>query len=462
LNDMTDGRTAETCNVYNMIKMSRTLFSVEPDIRYADFHERALFNHILASQDPKDGRVCYMVPVGRGVQHEYQDKFEDFTCCVGTGMESHALHGYGIYYESVDKLWVSLYAPSIANWKAAGVQVEMSTDFPQGESASLTIASGTSKKFTLALRRPYWAGPGFLVKVNGQPVKNLPPADSFVEITRTWKKGDNVALVLPKTLRTEPLPDNPQRFAVMWGPLVLAGDLGAAVDAKKAEEGNLVARTAPVLVAAAQPVDKWLKPVAGKPGTFRTTGVGLASDIDFVPFYQLPRRRYAIYWDMFTPQEWQKKSEAYAVERQKQQKLEAATVAFAQPGQMQTERDFNEQGEDSSPVQLEGRYGRRGTKWFSFDLPVDPTHPMGLVVTFSNDARRNASFHILAEGKKIGEQTVERRSPEKDVRFFDVEYPIPAEALQNKQKITVRFEAHSENEIPGVFGIRVVRADAPR
>src|SRR5579863_5718626 len=122
LSTMVDGRTAETCNVYNMIKMARTLFSVRPDIRYADYQERALFNHILASQDTDDGRVSYMVPVGRGVQHEYQDKFEDFTCCVGTGMESHALHGYGLYYESHDKLWVSLYAPTRANWATEGVQ----------------------------------------------------------------------------------------------------------------------------------------------------------------------------------------------------------------------------------------------------------------------------------------------------------------------------------------------------
>ena len=116
LNDMVDGRTAETCNVYNMLKMTRTLFSVDPDIRYADFHERALFNHILASQDPKDGTVTYMLPVGRGVQHEYQRMFEDFTCCVGTGMESHALHGAGIYYyKGSDEFWIGLYAPSIAN-----------------------------------------------------------------------------------------------------------------------------------------------------------------------------------------------------------------------------------------------------------------------------------------------------------------------------------------------------------
>ncbi len=464
LNNMIDGRTAETCDVYNMIKMSRTLFSVDPEIRYADFHERALFNHILASQDPEDGRVCYMVPVGRGVQHEYQDKFEDFTCCVGSGMESHALHGYGIYYESADKLWVSLYVPTHANWEAEGVQVEMSTDFPMGETASLKVTPKSAKKFTLALRRPYWAGAGFSVKVNGHALKDLSKADSYIEITRTWKRGDTVELVLPKTLRKESLPDNPERFALMWGPLVLAGDLGPErqEQERRARRNAAGEDSAPVLVAAAEPVEDFLKPVAGKPGTFVTSGVGLTTEITFVPFYQLPRRRYAIYWDMFTPEEWKKKSEAFAAEEKKQKKLEAATVAFAQPGQMQTERDFNQQGDDSAPVQLMERYGRRGTKWFSFDLPVDAGHPMGLVVTFSNDARRKGSFDILVDGKKVGEQATERRSPEQDVRFFDVEYAIPSELVEGKQKVTVRFEASPGSDIPGVFGIRTIRANVAR
>jgi DUF1680 family protein len=464
LNSMVDGRTAETCDVYNMIKMARELFSIHPEISYADFHERALFNHILASQDPADGRVCYMVPVGRGVQHEYQDKFEDFTCCVGTGMESHALHGYGIYYESGDKLWVNLYVSTSANWEAAGVKLEMNTDFPMGQSASLKLALKSPRRFTLALRRPYWAGTGFSVKVNGEAVKDVPKAGSYVELARTWKAGDTVELVLPKTLRAEPLPDNPNRFAVLWGPLVLAGDLGAE---RQGESGDIrpenLGPFAPVLVAAAaQPAENWLKPVAGKPGTFLTSSVGLQKDITFVPFYQLPRREYAIYWDMFTPQEWQKKSEAYAAEQEKRKKLEAATVAFAQPGQMQAERDFNQQGEESLPVQFEDHYGRRGTKWFSFDLPVDNTHPMILIATYSNGARRKSTFTILVDGKKVGEQTAERLSPEEDLRFFDVEYAIPAELVQGKEKVTVRFETPSGGEIPGVFGIRMVRGDAAR
>src|SRR5207244_10178425 len=99
---------------------SRELFSIDPEIRYVDFHERALFNHILASQDPDDGRVCYMVPVGRGVQHEYQDKLKDFTCCVGTGMESSELHGYCLYYGCKAKLCVGLLMPSHARWDTGG------------------------------------------------------------------------------------------------------------------------------------------------------------------------------------------------------------------------------------------------------------------------------------------------------------------------------------------------------
>ena len=246
LSDMIDGRTCETCNVYNMLKLTRLLFALQPDAHYADYHERALFNHILASIDPEDGRVCYMVPVGRGVQHEYQDMFQSFTCDVGTGMESHALHGDGIYYENGDTLWVNLYAPSTAQWAAAGARLAMDTGFPEGETAKLLWTLKAPKEFTLALRRPYWAGDGFAIRLNGEPVRlegqatagdSQPPrgrrqygypyrVSSYVELKRIWRTGDTVEISLPKSFGVEPLPDNPRRASVVWGPLVLAGDLG--------------------------------------------------------------------------------------------------------------------------------------------------------------------------------------------------------------------------------------------
>jgi DUF1680 family protein len=467
LNDMVDGRTAETCNVYNMLKLTRALFSVEPDIRYAAFHERALLNHILGSVDPEDGRVCYMVPVGRSVQHEYQDKFRSFTCCVGTGMESHALHAYGAYYESGDKLWVNLYVPSSADWKSAGVKLEMATDLPEGQSASLKLTLESPRPFTLALRRPYWAGDGFTVKLNGAVVKSLPAAGSYVELERTWKSGDTVLLSLPKRLRVEPLPDNPKRVAVMWGPLVLAGDLGPEHERRRSGEETSVSEPeafappspARPLILDRQPVEAWLKPVAGEPGTFRTEGAGLEEAISFKPFYRLPRRRYAIYWDILTPAEWQKETAAITAGREEQKRLEAATVAFVQPGRTESERDFNQQGEDTSPLRVEGRLGRRAGKWFSYDLPVKADHSMALVMSFSSDSRQNTKFDILVDGRKVGEQSVDRRSPEQVVRFYDVRYDLPAELVKDKQKVTLRFEAPAGNQVPGVFGIRVIRSD---
>ena len=460
LNDMVDGRTAETCNVYNMLKMTRTLFSVEPDIRYADFHERALFNHILASQDPRDGTVTYMLPVGRGVQHEYQRMFDDFTCCVGTSMESHALHGAGIYYyKGSEEFWIGLYAPSIARWDSAGVEVVMATDFPIGPSASVKIRTKAPKKFTLALRRPYWAGDGFTVKVNGQPLKYISPADSYIKINRVWREGDTVDLNLPKQLRKEPLPDNPSRMAFMWGPLVLAGDLGPETRAGEENEENSPAPSAPPLVISDQPLQQWLTPESGKPGWFKTTGVGLAHDIEFAPFYELPRRTYAVYWDVFTPEEWNRRSTEYKADQEKEQKLQAATIAFAQPGEMQSERDFNEHGDDSAPILWHGRHGRAGKGWFSLDMPVESARRVDLRVTYGGNARRKSTLDILIDGKKIGDHAELPLSPEQESPFVEVDYAIPPELIAGKPRVTVRFQATEGNEIRGVFGVRTVRAD---
>ena len=460
LNDRVDGRTDESCNVYNLLKMTRTLFALRPDIKYAEFEERALFNHVLGSIDPVDGRTCYMVPVGRGVTHEYQDMFDSFTCCVGTGMENHALHGDGIYYESGNKLWVNLYTPSTAEWKTTGARLEVQTDLPDGQSVKVKLDLPKAKKFTLALRRPSWAGTGFALTVNGKNIAQVSPAGSYVELTRRWKNGDTVELVLPKTLRLEPVPDNPRRVALMWGPLVLAGDWGSEEWRDQMARGHHSDLDAvPVFVTADRNAADWLKPVPGKPGAFRTDGVGREQDVDFVPFYQLHRRTYAVYWDLFTPPEWEKKAQQIAAEREKQRKLELATVAFAQPGEMQPERDYNQQGEDSEPERVMGRPSRRGSNWFSFDLPVDPAHPMAVVVTYYSDEWRKRTFDILADGQRIGQQVVEKKG---NPHFFDVEYAVPADLIKDRQKVTIRFQATNGNEIAGVFGLRMIRADAER
>ncbi len=459
LSDRIDGRTAETCNVYNMIKMTRQMFALYPDVKYAEFHERALFNHILGSIDPEDGRTCYMVPVGRGVRREYQEMFRGFTCCVGSGMESHAIHGDGLYYESGGRLWVNLYAPSTAKWEAAGVDITMDTSFPEGEAATLNLSLKTPKQFTLALRRPSWAGEGFTVKINGQAVKDLTKPGSYVEIKRQWKNGDVVTLTLPKTLWIEPSPDNPRIAAIMWGPLVLAGDLGPENrNGARAPQVNV-----PVFVSTAKPVSDWVKPTPGKPGNFRTEGVGRDSDVDLIPFYRLHRRAYSAYWDLFTPAEWEKRNTELAAEKERLRKLEAGTICFVQPGDTEREREFNQQGEDTSALRVAGRAGRRAGKWFSFDLPIDSKQAARLIVSYHSEERATRNFDIMVDGVRVGEQSIQRYQPgSSSGRFFDVEYAIPAEPTKDKQKVTVRFQAKAGSETAGVFGIRIIRSDAAR
>jgi len=487
LSDWIDGRTAETCNVYNMLKLTRRLFSFWPDPHYADYHERALFNHMLASIDPADGRVCYMVPVGPAVTHEYQDMFRDFTCDVGTGMENHALHGDGIYYEGDDRLWVNLYVPSSATWAKTGVELTMETDFPEGETAKLALRLRAPREFTLALRRPYWTGQGFLVKLNGQIVEpgQEPAPDSldrtgrsqyrrpayepssYLELKRRWTSGDVVEVALPKTLHLEPLPDNPHRLSLMWGPLVLAGDLGPEPDGHRGE-GARPAPPVPVFVTA-DPVATWLKPVAGAPGHFRTDGVGRepdargrVSDVDFQPFFRLHRRTYSTYWDLFTPAEWDRQKTAYAAEAERLRKLAAATVAYLQPGEVVFERQFNYQaGEGAQPQRILGRPGRGCRTWFSYDLPVEPSHPMVLIATYFSGDRRGtpADFGIQVDGGSIGDQQLGLSDPH---RFFDLEYRLPEDLVRGKSKVTVRFQAKQGSQIATVFGLRMIRGDAAR
>ena len=300
-----DLRTCESCNVYNMLKLTRLLFAVEPDNKFAEFHERALFNHVLASINFNDGQLCYMVPVGQGVTHEYQG--DNLTCCVGTGLENHALHGDGIYCESDDKFWVNLFAPSTAESKTHGLKIAMQTDFPEGDAASLSLTLAAPREFTLALRRPSWAGEGYSVSVNGQAVRDLPKPGAYVELKRLWKSGDTVTFTLPKALWKEPLPDNPNRVALLWGPLVLGADLGAAGSGDHRPSTAQVGY--PVFISPAdQSVDQWLKPVADKPGEFQAIGTGAAENaVTFRPFYQLSDRRYGIYWDVYRPEDWKRR-----------------------------------------------------------------------------------------------------------------------------------------------------------
>jgi hypothetical protein len=280
-----------------------------------------------------------------------------------------------------------------------------------------------------------------------------------VELKRTWKTDDTVALVLPKTLRIEGLPDNKNRAALMWGPLVLAGDLGPE------RRGGGPGDPVPSLVTADKAVGEWLQPVPDHLGVFRSIEVGRktdgeASEVEFVPFYRLHRRTYAVYWDLYDADGWTSKLDVVAAEKAKRERLEAATVAFVQTGDQEKEKQFNQQGEETASDRVLGRTGRRAKKWFSIDLPVESTKTMALVLTYNPEERAKRSFEIFVDGQRVGEETIERYPPGSATgQFYDRDYKIPAELVKDKKKVTVRFQASGGNETGTIFGVRMVRAD---
>ena len=468
LGNITEGRTAETCNVYNMLKLTRKLFALQPDIRYAEFHERALFNHILGSMDSDDGATCYMVPVGSGVRREYADMHRSFTCCVGTGMESHALHGLGLYYETGtgagnrerDKLYVNIYAPSTAQWESAGVKLTMATSFPEGETADLKLDLRAPKSFTLALRRPSWAGDGFAVRVNDRKVAQQLRA-GYVEITRTWQPGDQISLTLPKALKLDRLAGNPAKAAVLWGPLVLAGDLGAAPRRGDDGDGDGVRAAAPEPVAlvtdsAGRRVVEACERQAGvfrARGVARTVSTQSPIDVEFSPFFSMHRRTYAAYWDVLTPSELTTRARELAAERERARALDAATISSVTIGDRESEKAFNQQGVETSVIRTDGRSGRRAIRWFSYDLPVKAQTMLTLVATYNSDQRRPRSFDVLIDGQKVASESQPQSSLSK---FYDKEYVVPAELMRHKEKLTVRFEATGGLEVTPVFGVRLI------
>ena len=482
LSHRVDGRAAESCCVYNMLKLSRRLFSFRPDVSYADFHERMLFNHALASFDPDGVRMSYMVPVGRSEQQEYQGMFEDFTCCMGTGMENHALHGEGVYYESPDTVWVNLFVPSTAELQN-GTRLTTETDFPDGERVKITMTGHAARRFTLAIRRPGWAGDDFVLSVNGEGIAvsqaaslrpggaggrdlgldhgTLPPS-SYVVLERSWRAGDVIELKIPKTLRLEPTPDDRTVSAIMWGPLVLAADLGPRRE--KPEESPAIA--SPALVVDDRPIAGWLTPADGRAGDFRATGVArqiaspndAASDVKLAPFYRTHGRTYGVYFDVLTRNEFDAQVAARAAEGERRRKLEAASVAFVQPGQPADEQAFDYRSEPSTrPVVRTGqRTGRGGAGTFSFEVPVEARGPQALVLTYHNDLGLPvlAKFEIQVDGTSLAHYEPNLSA----TGFWDATYTLPPAALAGKSKVTIRFVASPDSRIAPVYGIRITRA----
>ena len=219
------GYTGETCCTYNMLKLSRHLFCWTGDAKVADYYERALYNHILGQQDTETGMVAYFLPLLSGSHKVYSTRENSFWCCVGSGFENHAKYGEAIYYHNDKGIYVNLFIPSQVTWKEKGLTLLQETDFPKEETTRLTLRAEKPRHTTIYLRYPSWSK-NVKVLVNGKKVSVKQKPGSYIAITREWKDGDRIAATYPMQIELEATPDNPNKVALLYGPLVLAGERG--------------------------------------------------------------------------------------------------------------------------------------------------------------------------------------------------------------------------------------------
>jgi uncharacterized protein len=456
----------ETCNTYNMLKLSRHLFMVKQGSKYIEYYERALYNHILSSQHPEGGFV-YFTPMRPRHYRVYSQPHEGFWCCVGSGLENHAKYGEMIYAHDDKDIFLNLFIPSVLNDIDKGITLTQETSFPFEEATLLKLKLHKSKNFRINVRIPEWVKKDeFEIRINGKKIK-FPAEKGYAKLKRTWKNGDVITVALPMQTKVEFLPDNSSWASFIHGPIVLAAatertDLGGlkADDSRMghiANGPNYPIEEAPVIISEKKETAKKIAAVYGKPLTFKfSDGIFPAQyqSLELVPFFQIHDSRYMLYWKVTTQGDLEKTLQVVKDSEQKKMALEEITLDQIAPGEQQPEADHNFKGDKTEAGVHQDRHWRHASGWFSYELKNKNREAKVLRLTyFGLDNGRN--FNILVNNKIIANETLKG---DKGNSFFDVDYHLP-EDIAKEDLLDLRFEAKEGSIAGGIFYIRLLKGE---
>ena len=452
----------ETCNTYNMLKLTRHLFAWSPSAETMDFYERALTNHILGSQDPKTGMIIYYCPLKPGAFKTFSTPEDSFWCCMGTGMENHAKYNDTIYFHDSSSLYVNLFIPSELTWKEKGLKIRQQTKYPEEDTTALQVTAGTPTRLTFRIRYPGWARSGMTVRINDEPQTITATPGSYVAIDRTWKTGDLVSIRIPMTLHMEALPDDAHVQALMYGPIVLAGDLGMSglenvkrYGPSAPPVGRVPSIDVPTFVVnSPSDVSAHVKPVDSKPLTFQTSGLGKPNDVTLIPLYKTFENRYTVYWTIDNPSEYDAHKAELAAAAATHRDIEARTIDRVDVNSDDSERSHAYAGQASSNGFVDQRRWRDAGRggFLSYDLKIHPAAPVSIVCTYRGSEGRRRVFDILVDGQKVASESLEYHPAE----LIDREYQLPEAVVQGKSKITIRLQPQPNARTGGVVEIRTV------
>ena len=463
----------ESCNTYNMLKLTEDLNRVKPNGMYGDFYETAMFNHILSAQHPQHGGYVYFTSARPRHYRNYSAPNEAMWCCVGTGMEDHGKYGQFVWTHDKgvkaedDALYVNLFVASELNWKDRKMVIRQQTAFPYAETSVVEVAKGKGT-FILKVRKPSWCE-NFTVKGVGFDADSY-EENGFVCIKRKWKKGDQVRISMPMHAYIKPMINVPQYVAIMYGPILLGMKTGTedmrsliADDSRFGQYAGgkkLALDKAPILLPKhLDDIAKNLKPVPGKPLHFKlATHMENTIDGELQPFFEIHDSRYMMYWLALGENDYKAYMQKLADEEKARQALEARTVDKVNPGEQQPETDHRMETDDSNKGNTEGIFFRdaKDGHYFSYLMQTKGETNLSLQLKFwGQDEWRTSEFDIYVNDKLLC--SVNNSHRWRTTQFKTVDYAIPSEFVKGKKEIRVKFVAHKGKQVGQIYGVRLVK-----
>ena len=462
----------ESCNTNNMLKLTEELHRRNPEARYADYYELATFNHMLSSQHPEHGGYVYFTPARPRHYRNYSAPNEAMWCCVGTGMENHSKYGQFIYTHVGDALYVNLFVASELNWREKGIGLRQETAFPYGESSRITITDGKGE-FPLLVRYPGWVTPGaFSVKVNGREVDIISGPSSYVSIQRKWKKGDVVDIEFPMHNSVKYLPNVPRYIALIHGPILLGMKTGTedlanliADDSRFGQYASgrkLPVNEAPVLISEdVEAIAGALNPMAGKPLHFNLeTRMENPIQGELQPFFEIHDSRYMIYWLALSEENYKDFLDGLARAEQERQELEARTVDRVQPGEQQPETDHRMEtvlsvtGNNNDVFFRDAQDGH----YFSYLMQTGGLTDLSLQLQYWGIGEwKTHEFDIFIDDELL--TSVNNTGKYRISQFKYESYDIPAQLLQGKTEVRVKFVAKPRRQVGEIYGVRLLKKE---
>ena len=459
----------ESCNTYNMLRLTEHLHRRSPEARYADYYELATFNHILSTQHPEHGGYVYFTPARPRHYRNYSAPNEAMWCCVGTGMENHGKYGQFIYTRKGDALYVNLFISSELSWEERDMKIRQETAFPYGEKSRITIEDGKGE-FPLMVRYPGWVRPGeFSVKVNGKPVTLISGPSSYVQIDRKWKKGDVVDIEFPMHSSIKYLPNVPQYIALMHGPVLLGMKTGTedlahliADDSRFGQYASgqkLSIDQAPILIDNnIESIAGQLEPVPGKPLHF-TLPTRMENEIrnELQPFFEIHDSRYMMYWLALTEDNYRDYLAQLARAEQDRLELEANTIDKVQPGEQQPETDHKMETDQSFTGNTNDCFWRDANNghYFSYLMQTGGHEDLGLRLKFWGVGEwKTHEFDIYIDDVLV--KSVNNTGKYRISEFKHEVYDIPADILKNKTQVRIKFAAKPGKQIGEIYEVRLI------